>query len=217
MDLFEVEEIIWAYLQRFNEIKKDRKIKYIQIFKNHGTNAGASLKHPHSQLIATPIIPIFIEEELKGAKTFYNLKNECIFCAIIEQEKKDEFRIVEENDNFLSFEPFAPRFPYETWILPKKHYSNFGDLDDILVKDFAKILKNTILRLNILLGDIPYNYMIHTSPFDNIDNPYYHWHLEIIPRLTKAAGFEWGAGFFINSISPENAAQNLKSLEEGLL
>ncbi|GAB6189142.1 galactose-1-phosphate uridylyltransferase [Marinitoga arctica] len=217
MDLFEIEEIIWAYLQRFNHIKKDKKIKYVQIFKNYGTSAGASLQHPHSQLIATPIIPIFIEEELKGAKTFYNIKKECIFCAIIKQEKKDKIRIIEENDYFISFEPYAPRFPYETWIFPKKHSSDFGNLDDILVKDFAKILKNTLLRLNILLGDIPYNYMIHTSPFDNIYNPYYHWHLEIIPRMTKAAGFEWGSGFFINSISPENAAQNLKSLEEGLL
>ncbi|WGS65846.1 galactose-1-phosphate uridylyltransferase [Marinitoga aeolica] len=217
MSNFEVEEIIWAYLQRFNEIKKDKKIKYVQIFKNYGRNAGASLSHPHSQLIATPIIPIFIEEELKGAKTYFNIKKRCIFCSIIQQEKEEKVRIIEENDSFISFEPFAPRFPYETWIIPKEHSSNFGDLNTKLVKNFAKILKTTLLRLNILLGDIPYNYMIHTSPFDNIENHFYHWHLEIIPRLTNAAGFEWGSGFFINSVSPENAAQNLKSLEEGLL
>ncbi|SHE56303.1 UDPglucose--hexose-1-phosphate uridylyltransferase [Marinitoga hydrogenitolerans DSM 16785] len=217
MNDFEVEEIIWAYLQRFNEIKKDKKIKYVQIFKNYGPNAGASLPHPHSQLIATPIIPIFIEEELKGSKAFYNIKKECIFCSIINQEKKENVRIIEENNNFISFEPFAPRFPYETWIIQKEHNSNFGNLDIHLVKDFAKILKNTLLKLNRLLGIFPFNYMIHTSPFDNLNNSYYHWHLEIIPRLTNAAGFEWGSGFFINSVSPENAAQNLKSLEEGFL
>ncbi|KAF2955214.1 galactose-1-phosphate uridylyltransferase [Marinitoga sp. 38H-ov] len=217
MNYSEVEEIVWAYLNRFNDIKKDKKIKYIQIFKNYGRSAGASLSHPHSQLIATPIIPIFIEDEIKGAKKFYNIKNKCIFCSIIEQEKNENIRIVEENDTFLSLEPFAPRFPYETWIIQKKHNSNFGSINSKDVKDFSSILKNTLLRLNVLLGDIPYNYMIHTSPFDILNNSYYHWHLEIIPRLTNAAGFEWGSGFFINSVSPEVAARNLKILEEGLL
>ncbi|KLO23386.1 MULTISPECIES: galactose-1-phosphate uridylyltransferase [unclassified Marinitoga] len=217
MEYYEVEEIIWAYLKRFNSIKKDKKIKYVQIFKNYGTTAGASLQHPHSQLIATPIIPIFIEEEIKGAKNYFNIKNNCIFCSIIQQEKEENIRIIEENDDFISFEPFAPRFPYETWIIQKKHNSNFGNLVVSEVKNFAEILKNTLLRLNILLGNIPYNYMIHTSPFENINNSYYHWHLEIIPRLTNAAGFEWGSGFFINPVSPENAAQNLKSIEEGLI
>lgn len=217
MDYFEVEEIIWAYLHRFNDIKKDKKIKYTQIFKNYGRNAGASLSHPHSQLIATPILPIFIEEELKGAKNYYRLKNKCIFCSIIEQEKKDKIRLVEENDDFLAFEPYAPRFPYETWIIQKEHNSNFGSINKTLVKSFARILKNTLLRLNLFLGDISYNYMIHTSPYDNLNNPYYHWHVEILPRTTNAAGFEWGSGFFINSVSPEDAAKNLKSHEEGLL
>ncbi|AEX85873.1 galactose-1-phosphate uridylyltransferase [Marinitoga sp. 1135] len=208
----EVEEIIWAYLIRFNEIKKDKKIKYIQIFKNYGSDAGASLEHPHSQLIATPIIPIYIEEELKGAKNFYSLKKKCIFCSIIEQEKIDNIRIIEENEHFIAFEPFAPRFPYETWIIPKEHSSDFGILRKFpeKVKSFAEILQHTVYNLYSLLGDIPYNYMIHTSPFDNLNNNFYHWHLELIPRLTHAAGFEWGSGFFINSISPEVAAKNLK-------
>jgi len=212
----QVQEVIWAYLERFKALENDPRIRYVLIFKNHGKEAGASLQHPHSQLIATPIIPKRVVEELEGARDYFGFKERCVFCDIVNQELLEGTRLVEENDDFVAFEPFAARFPFETWILPKKHEYNFGDIDEKEVESFASMLKRVLYRIYKALDNPPYNFMLH-SGFSGIEGKnYYHWHLEIVPRLTRVAGFEWGSGFYINPVPPEHAAKYLRevSIEE---
>jgi UDPglucose--hexose-1-phosphate uridylyltransferase len=210
----QMKEVVWAYVMRYRELSKDKNLKYILIFKNYKREAGASLSHPHSQIIATPIVPKRVAEELNGSKQYYDYKERCVFCDIIAQEKIENKRIVEENDDFIAFTPYASRFPYEIWILPKRHMASFGDISDEEVESFSRILKNTGSKLINVLGDPPFNYVIHSAPVGEKNLPYYHWHLEIMPRLTKTAGFEWGSGFYINPVPPESAAESLNEGEE---
>lgn len=205
-----IEKVIRAYRERMIDLMRDSRFKYILIFKNKGRAAGASLNHSHSQLIATPIVPKCVEEELKAARRYFDFKKSCIFCDIIGQEKNLKERVLWEDENFLSFCPFASRFPYEMWILPKRHSSDFEEINQSEIESLAGILKKCISSLTRISPHLPYNYVIHTSPCDRPDSKYYHWHLEIIPRLTVVAGFEWGAGFYINYIPPEKAARELK-------
>ena len=208
----QAEEIIWSYVSRSNDLRKDPRFKYILIFRNYGKSAGASLEHPHSQLIALPIVPKRVNEELHSAQEYYNYKDRCVFCDILAQELADKERVVAENEHFLCFSPFVSRFPYEMWIMPKKHESNFDDLRKEEVGTLGWILRNTLRKIKKLLNDPPYNYIIHTSPTNGRDNDFYHWHIEIMPKLLNVAGFEWGSGFYVNPISPEVAAKNLVSV-----
>ncbi|HBT26018.1 MAG TPA: galactose-1-phosphate uridylyltransferase, partial [Pseudothermotoga sp.] len=213
MDYKQVEEVIWAYKQRFETIMKDSKIQYVLIFKNHGSDAGASLQHPHSQLIAIPTIPKRVQEELSGSQEYFSYKERCVFCDIIDQELQLQERIVEENEDFVSIEPFAARFPCETWIIPKRHSHDFRNILDKEIKSFSQILKNTLYKIYGALDNPPYNFMLHTAPNTGEGKNYYHWHLEIVPRLTKVAGFEWGSGFYINPMPPEEATKYLRAVE----
>lgn len=214
----QIREIIWAYIKRFQDIRKDNNIKYIQIFKNKGKEAGASLSHPHSQLIATPIVPITIRSEIEGSKAYYDFRERCVYCDIINQELKDKTRIVLKTDDFIVMEPYASRFPYETWILPTKHSHDFGSLETkpTLVEELSKTLSCIAEKFERRIGDPPFNLFIHTSPFIEGLDAYYHWHIEIIPRLTNIAGFEWGTGFYINHISPEQACIDLTEEKDKL-
>lgn len=208
-----IEEIIWAWRDRIIDLKKDKRFKYILIFKNKGSQAGASLQHPHSQIIALPIVPIRVFQELDGSKEYYNFKDRCVFCDIIQQEIEQKERLVEENHEFISIVPFAARFPFELWILPKKHTSDFIDVSKSDVVSLSRVFKRSLLRLKKVLNDPPFNLIIHTSPLDKYNLDYYHWHIEIMPRLTKVAGFEWGTGFYINPTKPEDCAKYLKEVE----
>jgi len=209
----QVEEIIWAYKARFNSIAKDKNIKYILIFKNHKKDAGASLEHSHSQIIATPIIPKRVQEEMNGADMYFQYKERCVFCDIVYQERMESTRVIEETDNFIAINPYASRFPFETWIMPKGHFSDFGTICESDVEEFSKLLKNSLLRIYKALDNPPFNFMLHTSPTNGHGKEFYHWHLEIVPRLTKIAGFEWGSGFYINPTPPEDAAKYLRGVE----
>lgn len=209
----QVEKVIHAYKDRGIDLKKDIRFEYILIFKNYGDAAGASLEHPHSQLIATPIVPKRVIEEIRGAHQYFEYKERCVFCDIIREELGNPERIISENTNFLSFEPFAPRFPFETWILPKKHSSDFLEINDEVIKDLARILKDTIGRIKKALNDPPFNYILHTAPLKKQYREVEHWHFEIMPKLTKVAGFEWGSGFYINPTPPEEAAKYLREVE----
>ncbi|MBI4685267.1 MAG: galactose-1-phosphate uridylyltransferase [Nitrospirae bacterium] len=209
MPLRAVEDVLWAYYLRLNDLKKDQRFKYVLIFKNEGVDAGASLEHTHSQLIALPIVPKLVREEIDSAEQYYKIKERCIFCDVINQELEDGKRIIYENRNYLALAPFAPRAPFETWILPKKHESFFHPPD----KNFsmlADILQKILKQMDRILDIPPYNFIIHTSPFDRETNDYYHWHIELTPKLTKIAGFEWGSGFYINPTPPEEAAKFLR-------
>ena len=208
----QAEEVVWSYHGRSTDLRKDPRFKYILIFRNYGRSAGASLEHPHSQLIALPIVPKRVNEELQFSMEYFNYKDRCVFCDIVSQELGDKERIVEENKFFISFCPFVSRFPYETWILPKSHESHFVELRKEEVRPLGTILRNTMARLKKLLNDPPYNYIIHTSPINGHEKEFYHWHIEIMPKLVNVAGFEWGSGFYVNPVPPEIAARNLKSV-----
>jgi UDPglucose--hexose-1-phosphate uridylyltransferase len=209
-DLKRIEEVLGVYAERIADLKKDLRLRYVMIFRNRGEAAGASLEHPHSQLISTPVIPKRVTEEIDGAKRHYDLKERCVFCDIVRQELGSGDRVVEENERFVSLTPFASRFPFETWVVPKSHSSNYEFIGRGEVSHLAAILKSAIVRLNGALNNPPYNYLLHTSPCNQADLPYYHWHIEIIPHLTKVAGFEWGSGFYINPTPPEEAAKYLR-------
>lgn len=206
----QIEEVIWAYKARFLELSKDPRFRYVMVFRNEGIHAGASLDHPHTQIIALPTVPKRVEDEIAGARRHFQFKERCIFCDIMRQELQDEVRLVETNDHFVSFAPFAPRFPYECWIVPRVHRSHFRLLEKDEVTGLAHILSSTVGRLERALDSPPYNLAIHTSPTNTAGLPHYHWHVEITPALSTIAGFEWGAGMFINPVPPEDAAAALR-------
>lgn len=205
-----VNNVLHAYRERIIDLRRDQRLRYVLVFKNHGVAAGASLEHSHSQIIALPIVPKRVSEEIEGAKTYFNFKDRCVFCDIIRQELQQKRRIITENKSFLSIAPFASRFPFETWILPKTHYCSFEHMDLSLYEQAAQILLDTLQRIYRVLNDPPYNYVIHTSSFPEVDAEHYHWHFEIMPKLTKVAGFEWGTGFYINPTPPEEAAEYMR-------
>ncbi|MCX5781637.1 MAG: galactose-1-phosphate uridylyltransferase [Elusimicrobia bacterium] len=209
----QVEDIIWVYKDRIIDLKKDVRLEYILIFKNRGAQAGATLSHPHSQLIATPIIPKRVREEIIGAKNHYDYKERCVFCDIMKQEISSGQRVVAENDHFIAFCPFASRFPFETWILPKFHSSKFEDIHREEASNLAGMLQTVLGKIDKVLERPPFNYIIHNSPLKEPHMPYAHWYLEIIPKLTQVAGFEWGSGFYVNPTPPEEAAKFLKESE----
>ncbi len=209
----QVRDVFWAYRERMMDLQRDRRFAYILVFKNHGEAAGASLEHAHSQLIATPIVPKRVAEEIAGAKRYWDFKERCIFCDIVRQELTDGSRVVADHDAFLTIQPFAPRFPFETWLLPKTHQSSYLEMSDTEVMVLARAIKATLARLKAALNDPPFNYMLHTQPVSREPMEHYHWHFEIIPKLTRVAGFEWGSGFHINPTPPEESAAYLRNID----
>ena len=210
----QIEEVLWAYKDRVNDLKKDGRFRYILLFKNHGEAAGSTMEHPHSQLIALPVIPKRVKEEVDASKLFYDLKERCIFCDIIRQESAAGVRLINETDRFTVLSPYAPRYPFETWVLPKRHGSHFEDADAPTIANLAWIMKTTIRKLEKVLERPAYNFIVHSAPVQDGPLPHYHWHVEIIPRLTKVAGFEWATGFYINPTPPEESAKFMR--EAGL-
>jgi UDPglucose--hexose-1-phosphate uridylyltransferase len=206
----EIEDVFWSFRDRMLDLKKDRRFRYILIFKNHGAAAGASLEHTHSQLIALPIVPKRVREEVNGAKNYFDLKERCVYCDIIHQEREHGVRLILENKHFVINSPYAPRFPFEAHILPKVHDSCFEEAQSNEYESLARITKDMVGRMEKVLERPAYNLMIHTSPFGEERNDFYHWHIEIMPKLTKVAGFEWGTGFYINPTPPEEAAKFLR-------
>ncbi|MCX5698895.1 MAG: galactose-1-phosphate uridylyltransferase [Candidatus Omnitrophica bacterium] len=212
-----LEQEIESYLKmccvRAADLKKDSRFKYIMVFRNYGSAAGASLEHPHTQLVALPMVPKNALEEIRGAQNYYNYRERCIFCDIIRQEVQDKERVILENKYFISFCPFVSRFPFEIMIFPKQHSGYFCQMSAEEVIALAKILKDTLAKLKKVFLNLSYNYIIHSAPINgDASVEYYHWHLEIMPKLTQVAGFEWGTGFYLDPTSPELAAQYLKAV-----
>jgi UDPglucose--hexose-1-phosphate uridylyltransferase len=205
-----VEQVLWAYRDRVVDLKNDKRFRYVLLFKNHGEPAGASLEHTHSQLIALPIVPKRVREEVDSAKRYFIDKERCIFCDMIRQEIESETRVILENEHFIALSPYAPRFPFETWILPRQHSSAFENMSSTLYGSLARLLREYLGRLDSVLDRPAYNFVIHTSPVGEENNDHYHWHVEMMPKLTKVAGFEWGTGFYINPTPPEEAARYLR-------
>ena len=208
----EIERVLWAFRERMLDLKRDFRLRYILVFKNHGAAAGATLEHPHSQLIALPIVPDFVREEIEGARRHFAAKERCVFCDIVRQELRDDRRVIQENADIVALAPYAPRFPFETWLLPRRHGARFEEAPRHEYESLARLLKAVLLRMNRALEMPPYNLVIHTSPFADDVAESYHWHVELMPKLTRMAGFEWGTGFYINPTSPEEAAQVLRGV-----
>ncbi len=208
----QLSSVLWMYRERYRDLDRDERFKYLLLFRNHGRSAGASLSHPHSQLIALPIVPKRATEELEGAQDYFAREGRCAYCDILRQEKAEQVRLVWENDEFAAFVPFAAWCPFELWILPKHHVASFGEITDAQFLPLAEVLQQVLGRLHQCLHNPPYNYIIHTAPYQNKVGHFYHWHIEILPRLSQVAGFEWGSGFYINTVPPEDAARYLREV-----
>jgi UDPglucose--hexose-1-phosphate uridylyltransferase len=207
----QVEDVFWAFRDRVVDLRKDTRLRYIIIFKNHGQAAGASLDHSHSQLIALPIVPREVRDEVDGARHHFSSKERCVFCDIIRQETSAGRRVIHENADVVALAPYAPRFPFETWLLPKSHGARFEEAPRQHYESLARMLKWVLVRMDKALESPPYNMIVHSLPFSEQATEFYHWHIELIPKLTRTAGFEWGTGFYINPTSPEEAAQVLRA------
>ena len=203
--------VLLAYRERILDLQKDPRFSYVMIFKNHGRAAGASLEHSHSQLIALPVTPQLISAEMDGAAAYYRFRERCIFCDMIAQELYQDVRVVGQNDDFIVISPYAPRTPFEMWVLPKEHQSGYRHQSDKSLVSLAAILSETLRRLDAIIPGVPYNFVLHTSPLRTNCTDHYHWHLEIVPKLTSIAGFEWGSGFYINPMPPEEATRHMKN------
>ena len=200
--------VINAYIDRLRELSAKPYVKYVSIFRNHGIEAGASLSHAHSQIIATPFIPKTLEDELKASRKFKKENKECVFCNIIEKES-DGPRLILKNSKFIVLAPYASVNPLEFWMIPKRHDATLLDLSQSEIKTFAETLKACLSGLKQIANDPPYNYGFHIAP-NKEAHDYYHWHLEVYPKLAIWAGFEKSTGMYINTVTPEAAAESLR-------
>lgn len=219
MDIQQVTRVLLTYKERILDLENDVRLRYILISKSYGRAAGALYSHPYSYLIATPIIPKRIKEELEGAKLYYNLKERCIFCDIMREEERMNTRVILENRSCVAFCPFASVFPFEMWIIPRRHSCAFQESEKRELEDLGITILTLLSKMKKLFEDPPYNLILHTAPnrMPRRDhwrtlNEDFHWHIEIIPRLGGVAGFEWSSGFYILNTSPEEGAKYLKEV-----
>jgi len=217
--------LLRAAAERLRDLHRDRRLKYVQFFKNHGAIAGSTLAHPHSQIVATPVIPRLVVAELNQARLHYQRKERCLFCDVLAEELERGERLVCETERFVAFAPWASRFPFEVMILPRRHASDFGAATGDDCDDLGRCLGEVSRRLQGVLADPPFNLLLHTAPnteaFGSERDMWrtlawdYHWHLELLPRLTQVAGFEAGTDFYINPVAPEEAARFLREAGSG--
>jgi UDPglucose--hexose-1-phosphate uridylyltransferase len=205
--------VIAAYRDRMLDLLRDGRFRYVMAFKNHGAPAGATLAHAHSQIIALPVVPVRVSWAMEGCDKYFEYRGRCVYCDILSQELSDPRRVVVQNHHFVALAPFASRFPFEISILPRRHEAFFWGLSHDHVVSLAEILQDILRRYQLALKDPPYNYILNTAPPGYAAPDRYHWQVEVIPKLTEAAGFEWGSGFFINPMPPEEAAERLRDLE----
>lgn len=216
----EITDVLKAYRARYIDLRRDMRFRYMVLFKNHGRQAGASLAHSHSQLIAVPLTPPVAATELKVCRDYYAAKERCIFCDLVDFELNEGVRVVKESPNFALLTPYASCFPFELRLYPKRHAHDFAMISDAQLVELAQAMKDMLHRIKVVLRDPPYNFILHTAPpkqqrlgkpdyWGSVEYDY-HWHIELVPRLTQIAGFEWGTGFYINPTSPEDAAQFLR-------
>jgi UDPglucose--hexose-1-phosphate uridylyltransferase len=209
----QIELVIKAMQERTGELCIDEAIEHVSLITNHRTESGASLPHPHSQLFAGSIVPDIINNELANFKDYRLKNNSCLVCDVIGEEIQVQERIVFDGEGFLVLSPYAARLPFELWILPKEHNSRFETIGDYERACLASALKLTLGTLSQKLNDPPYNLIVHTAPCKLEDNRKYHWHIELVPRLTFIAGFELASDMTINIVSPETAAKFLTGAE----
>ncbi len=210
MEPQQVEQVLLAYQARYNTLKRNRLLQFITIFKNQGQLAGTSLVHPHSQLVATPIAAPYYLKKFEVAVEYYDETGRCLYCELFAKELEVGDRIIAETEGFVVFHPYASLSPYVTWIAPKEHRASFGMVPAEQLPELARVLKGTLFSLYRALDNPHFNYMIHTSTIGNEEDPHYHWHIRIVPRLTTLAGFEMGSGIYINPALPEETAKVMR-------
>lgn len=214
----QIESVFDTYRQRIEDLHCDKRLRYILIFKNHGRLAGAStIDHPHSDLIALPATPVRVKQKLNGAREYYEYKERCLFCDIIQQEIEMADRLILQSEHFVVLSPYAARFPFELLILPKRHAFSYKMINNKEKKDLARVTKKILRLMYETLGEHPYNLFLNDSPNLLPQSNYwktikedYHWHIEVTPRIYRSTGFEIGTGFHINRFSPEKAASALR-------
>lgn len=219
----EIQDVLRAYRTRLLDLRKDPRFRYILVFKNHGVEAGAAIPHSYSQLIAVPLTPPVAAAELNVCREYFVRKERCLMCDILSQEEADASRLIRRDEDFLVFAPYASSFPFEIRIVPRRHSHDFCLTSDQGLARLAETLRDTLQRLHVLLHDPPYNFILHNAPPMHLrlgkpgywgSLPYdFHWHIELVPRLTKIAGFEWGTGFHVNPTPPEEAARYLRDVD----
>ncbi len=192
----------------------DERVKYVHLIENHGRSAGASIEHPHSQLFALPLVPPVLLDEVAGMRQYREDKGVCPICAMLNEEDRVGERIVCESDHFMAFTPYASRVPFETWIVPREHVAHFPQLAAEALDDLAGLLRITMGRLHRGLGDPPYNLMLHSAPCEAGLYAEFHWHIEVWPKLSLPAGFEWGTGIMVNTVLPEESAAFLRQVSD---
>lgn len=210
MELMEVAEVFDAYQDRYIDLMNKKNVNYIAIFHNHGKEAGASISHPHSQLMAIPVVAPYIKLELDGAEQYYRSNKQCTYCVMAEYESSEQKRVVFENEDFIAFCPFASRAAFEVWVMPKKHSPYFERITDDQKIKLAEVFQKSLGAIYKALNDPPYNFYIHTSPCDGRDYSHFHWHIEILPHTSTWAGFELETGIEVSTIQPEVAAEFLR-------
>jgi UDPglucose--hexose-1-phosphate uridylyltransferase len=211
MTVEEVAGVLRAYRERSLDLQGDERFRQIMVARNYGPGL-ALLPHPHSHLVALPVVPMRIESEIRGLLDYYGRKERCAYCDIIRQELKGGERVIRETSTFLVLSPFAARYPFETWILPKAHGHDFGRVNPDQVHELAGLLQRLVKALHARLPELAYSLVVHTSPLQRFIEPRYHWHIEIRVRLAVGEGFEWGTGFFVNPVAPEDAARLLRDV-----
>ncbi len=209
----EVETIVQTYLHRFKAASADPRVEQVTVFKNHGEQAGTSLEHPHSQLIATPVITAQLRDRLIYSLRHFDEFGECIFCRVLNVESKEGTRLIHETEHFVAFIPFAALTPFSIMIMPRRHSACFSEMNDAEAADLARILRRVLAKVHQGLDDPDFNYVIRTAPTEYIGVKYYHWYVSVIPRLTRMAGFELGSGMFINVSLPEENASFLRGVK----
>ncbi len=203
--------LLVAYRERIRAFSQNDLWQYVQLFQNVGAEAGASLAHLHAQIIALPMVPDAIVAELSFAAKHHAEHGRCVYCELVEKEGQSRTRIICETEHFVALCPFAPRFAYEFWVMPKYHASHYEQTGDVLLHELAELMLNLLAALDVVLAEPAFNSFLHTSPLRTNASSQYHWHWEFIPRTARAAGFEWGSGCFLNTVPPEQAAEEMRA------
>jgi len=205
-------EVIRVYRDRYADLGALDYVRHITIFRNHGVRAGTSLQHPHSQIVAAPIVPPQVRMRMEDGHRFRAEVGRCLFCEVLADERRSGERIVEDSGAFAGFVPFGALTPYHQWIFPERHAASFDAITDAEIDDLATVLARMLMRLREGVGDPDFNLSIRSAPTDEADVPHYHWYVAIIPRISRIAGFEMGSGIFTNPVSPETAAKRLRAV-----
>lgn len=210
----EVSLVFRTFIERAWQVQTDRRIEYVLFFKNHGRNAGASLVHPHAQMVALPMVPNEVRVRADEARHHFDEVGRCAFCEMIEQELQSGARLILETRHFIAFTPYASVAPFHIWVVPKAHLSSFLHAQDDELADLGVVMHQVLRKLYLGLNNPDYNYAIRTAPVSDLGAAYLHWYITIVPRISYAAGFEIGSGIYINPSLPEECAEFLRHVDD---